>query len=87
MCADGFGLCGRDFCPIAGNVLMNEWQPIETAPKYNCVLLWNGDFLTIGMFNRTLDAFVDLAEHSGGVGFEDEPTHWMPLPDPPKASP
>jgi len=72
------------------------WQPISTAPKspdfYNQVriLLWGPKFessIVIGCWRPT-------SEDGGGIWFnsEDEgplswgscePTHWMPLPEPP----
>ena len=62
---------------------MNEWQPIETAPK-------NGIFLVYMPTDTRLP--IQTAKWSptikvvGGVfSFDAEPiTHWMPLPPPPK---
>lgn len=67
---------------------MSEWQPIETAPKgVNILMLsdegvyqakWNGDFFEPIM----------LCWHGcgccGGGSHKPKPTHWMPLPEPPK---
>lgn len=68
---------------------MSEWQPIETIPENDMVLLcfylgiirigkWNGDFfechLALGNTHVTI-----------GCPGIDLPTHWMPLPDPPNA--
>lgn len=64
-----------------------EWQPIETAPKDCGILIWNGDFRTIGLWNTVLGQFVDCCETSGSVDFLDDPTHWMPLPPPPERAP
>ena len=65
-----------------------QWQPIETAPK-------NGDMF-IAYQNgsvyecRWVEYPPDL-DHRGSAGFLDMtndgieyPTHWMPLPEPPK---
>lgn len=58
---------------------MSEWQPIETAPKEGAlVLLWIEGGVEIGFWNgKTWD---------DGNFYDDigTPTHWMPLPEPPK---
>lgn len=59
---------------------MSEWQPIETAPKDTYVLLWcdeASDVPMVGYFGNRWE----LA-HADGDPFM--PTHWMPLPEPPK---
>jgi hypothetical protein len=59
------------------------WQPIETAPKDGTrVLAWDGWSV------QTLE-YWDGNEEWGQVGDSDRltvsyPTHWMPLPSPPK---
>jgi len=80
---------------------MSEWRPIETAPKCDLnpydtrssdesryVLVWNGLHVGVGYF------LIDDSDLRDG-GFwcaEDEqfvvpaPTHWMPLPEPPKVT-
>jgi hypothetical protein len=71
---------------------MSKWRPIETAPKDEAVLaFWQG-----GPFfdsDRVVLSFIGAAEwaphgwHWRGdhLNFgEGEPTHWMPLPKPPK---
>ncbi len=67
---------------------MTEWQPIETAPKdgtnvlvivvehpeSHCVLRHqDGQWLN--------DEFFDVISGEQVIWYE--PTHWMPLPDPP----
>jgi len=71
-----------------------EWQPIETALKDVDILLYTKN---IGIVRGKWD---DQEFHKNpkpywsndrcmllGVGFvrNDQPTHWMPLPPPPKA--
>lgn len=57
---------------------MINWQPIETAsPDADDVLLyWDGD-ITIGMCSDG-NWYSEL-----DVQPEGQPTHWMPLPEPP----
>lgn len=67
---------------------MSEWQPIETAPKDgSSILLFTGTGMIEGnwSFGRW-DQGVIYATYDGcgGTAFESNPTHWMPLPEPPK---
>jgi hypothetical protein len=61
-----------------------EWQPIETAPEgISDLLLWNGQRVFLGWLSD--DGWHD----STNVEHQDwpespQPTHWMPLPEPPK---
>jgi hypothetical protein len=56
---------------------MSEWRPIETAPMdATDFLLWDGRLLTVGW------ALNQPVWHSHVGRFT--PTHWMPLPEPPK---
>lgn len=67
--------------------MMSEWQPIETAPKDETVLLfWPASYVGAyvtgrryrdgGPWKTNIDGLIETA---GGRG----PTHWMPLPTPP----
>ena len=60
-----------------------EWMPIETAPKDDEEkLLWvKDDGMCIGGFDLCHDRW---RVFEGGYFFI-EPTHWMPLPAPPKS--
>ena len=68
---------------------MSEWQPIETAPKDGeDLLLWWEEDVAIGCWwlfhpNVHPPRWVDSREDAG-VTHDPEPTHWMPLPEPPK---
>lgn len=58
-----------------------DWQPIETAPKDEDILLAHPDgSMMIGRRNRAGTAWDDgdFRDH------ENWPTHWMPLPAPPE---
>ena len=62
------------------------WQPIATAPTDNDarVLLWGANWLDIqdvAIGERWHDMWLD------NEGAAIRPTHWMPLPDPPKEKP
>ena len=60
---------------------MNEWQPIETAPKdIGDVLIFNEDGIDIGWWddNQKEWCYRDLYLTIRS------PSHWMPLPEPPK---
>jgi len=72
---------------------MAEWKPIETAPEMTDILVYSSD-------RRQAVAYCDLTDMDGfydepirvwNVGglflsgdTEFQPTHWMPLPKPPK---
>lgn len=63
------------------------WQPIETAPKDgSCVLLYWPDIDSIA--TGAWYAPLGCVEHwckDCRVTYCIDPTHWMPLPDPPKS--
>lgn len=77
---------------------MSEWQPIETVPEGEHVLLWfpKGERGNGGIECATI--FKGDTIHPSGMSFwthggpnsgsdwdpEEAPTHWQPLPDPPK---
>ncbi len=68
---------------------MSEWQPIETIPENDMVLLcfylgiirigkWNGDFFECNLALGNTQVTI-------GCPRIDLPSHWMPLPAPPGA--
>ena len=64
-----------------------EWQPIETAPKDGAVLIhWSEQAGFNG--NTEVAEQYDPGEwascESCGMTWQEEPTHWMPLPEPPE---
>lgn len=58
---------------------MSEWQKIETAPMEDGdeYLVWDG--YAVALVNVSERNWWCLAEFT-----IDAPTHWMPLPSPPK---
>ena len=69
-----------------------EWQPIETAPKDGTVILCNerGWVYTAFWGMKTPDEYYYNQRSKTpqwlSHNFPQEPTHWMPLPNPPKES-
>jgi hypothetical protein len=85
---------------------MSEWQPIETAPLNEFLLLYEDGAMRCGMWsilegrwepaeipilidkvgNRLVSREVEefRGERLELSGFLWEPTHWMPLPPPPR---
>lgn len=70
---------------------MKGWQPIETAPKDGTKIdLWV-HFPEHDEAHRVADAFWDLEDEDWNLHgwlvrqfkFTPQPTHWMPLPEPP----
>jgi hypothetical protein len=73
--------------------MMSEWQPIETAPKDGTTLIlgWlQRDRVSIGWFGPKLSTHGVNYGDDWGYGTEWDckystpPTHWMPLPEPPR---
>lgn len=73
---------------------MSEWKPIETAPKDGTEILLL-EYLSeddYGSVDRGCWGFVETSDYNGekiydwlsNYGHIEEPTHWMPLPEPPK---
>ena len=59
----------------------NQWQPIETAPKDIPVLVFHNRMVLEAWYSLPWDRFV--VSETGGSNLI-KPTHWMPLPAPPK---
>lgn len=80
---------------LAAAKLGGEWQPIETAPKDTYCLVTGGTNVYYGFF----DGNRWMVENRGLIGNESDttqslwmrpsketpPTHWMPLPQPPRS--
>ncbi len=67
---------------------MSEWQPIETMPCGERVLVWvTGNLLPGARFGSSYRGANDkiIAKPEGGNGdWTKEIAHWMPLPEAPK---
>jgi hypothetical protein len=64
---------------------MTEWQPIETAPKDGSLILsWDNPYMIVVSWDT------DPRDEGGQcwkINYSGDwmtPTHWMPLPAPPK---
>ena len=71
---------------------MMEWQPIETAPKDGAeILITDGQTVAVVSWNEYAAelydgiGWTDMGEMGWGGMVGAEPTHWMPLPAPPKS--
>jgi hypothetical protein len=75
---------------------VNEWQPIETAPKDGSDILgaWHWSYTDEDTGETESGWCIDKChwvEDENSTGWRASinaarPTHWMPLPDPPKES-
>lgn len=63
------------------------WQPIETAPRDQRLLLWNGTGMYCGHWAKSIETDDEawiIAEYGNeGDQLLIKATHWMPLPLPP----
>lgn len=70
-----------------------EWQPIETAPKDGTrFLTYEPSHYGIRIGRAFIRADHDdwlshVDQHGGSSKGGARPTHWMPLPEPPKVTP
>jgi hypothetical protein len=67
---------------------MSEWRTIDSAPKDGTPILygfyWQGRFGWIVSGSYANGQHQHDADHPNA--FPEQPTHWQPLPDPPKGS-
>jgi hypothetical protein len=59
------------------------WQPIETAPKNESILLSVGGKILVGHYKLMWQAWQAEYSHDDH-GSIPTPTHWQPLPTPPE---
>jgi len=65
----------------------DPWRPIDAnTPEHN-ILLWNGEGVVesgrCDFDNQWWDAF-NATDYEYGEPMQPQPTHWMPMPTPPK---
>jgi hypothetical protein len=73
-------------CPFCGN-----WQPIKTAPKDgDCIIVYVprnkhiSGFVTQASWDCGMWVYHDVLDGYHECDTEINPTHWQPLPQPPK---
>lgn len=68
--------------------MSNDWQPIETAPKDgSLILIYAKRGQAIGFWDDCWKIDLEFVEWEGAAwGTIYNPTHWMPLPEPPVLS-
>ena len=60
------------------------WKPIETAPKGEDIILWNGTERLLGCrFGRYFYDLTKCSECNEDTIVDPHPTHWAPLLSPP----
>ncbi len=63
---------------------MSEWQPISTAPKDGTeVLAFWSNSCSMGIVLHETRPNRQGRHWCDEEGYVSDPTHWMPLPDPP----
>lgn len=77
-----------DLLAAAEIVEAGEWQPIETAPKDEAVLVYRNCFI-IAHFNSVAGRWIGYGWDSADTlnMLTTPPTHWRPLPSPPEVQP
>jgi len=72
---------------------MSEWQLIETAPKMKAILMWALTDTSTGNWSMGSGYWHEGYGGEPGVwiwegrrlkNYDTQPTHWMPMPDPPE---
>lgn len=75
------GKAARTANPAARQT-MNDWLPIQSAPKDGTLIIlgWM-DSVDVG---SSLGGDFSPDQNDHGSWFLTQPTHWQPMPDPPK---
>lgn len=68
---------------VVGGGMSDGWQPIETAPKDERILLWvKGHLVMLGGWNG-LSMYGGPSWWANNSPIIPQPTHWAPLLEPP----
>lgn len=66
---------------------MGKWQPIETAPMWELVIVYDQEASkrkSSHTVNTAVQVKPSVWDLTNGCYIVKNPTHWMPLPEPPK---
>jgi hypothetical protein len=70
--------------PLTPQLSDAGWQPIETAPRDGTYVLGYGPHETRGFYIDAIHHYQELGWTVKWMSGYGEPTHWMPLPEPPQ---
>lgn len=72
------------------NAITGTWMPIDTAPRDERVLLWNGTGMYCGHWAKSIEtddeAWIIAEFGNEGEQLLTKATHWLPLPEPPEST-
>lgn len=69
------------------SLIADQWQTIDSAPRDGeFVLTWNGHRQHVSQYDRVEGEWVSSFKTvTKRLTVQPPPTHWMPLPSPPRA--
>ena len=78
-------------CKAWNSLSFRQWRPMKDAPRDGTdIIVYDGDVRTISTFGKTahvpIYGFLKMAwsDPYDADLMDPEPSHWMPLPDPPE---
>mgnify|MGYP001340724877 CR=1 FL=1 len=73
---------------IAHDLGRCAWQPIESAPQDGVgILAVSGNWIVTMHWHRNANCWADCGPSYARIPVDEQPTHWMPLPQPPQEAP
>lgn len=61
-----------------------KWHRIESAPEWEVVIVWDGDEVVAAVCkNGEWWSERECGDYENGMPMVPQPTHWMPMPQPP----